>query len=328
MNPRLGRLFVLMLRFRVAAMIWLFFLLAAAFHSGLGGLRSSYLWSVLALGTSYVAATSANDVADRDIDRVNHLGDRGRPLVTGEATEADLKSLHALAAGLAILLAFPAGPGAAALIALSVAIGRAYSLAPVRLSYRTYLAPAVLGVAYVLIPYALGVVATGTDWRAGDVVLASGLYALFSARIVLKDFRDREGDARYGRPTLLLRLGKTVTCRASLAALSAGDALLLLALSPPLWLALAMQLFVAAIVSRLLALEHASRAKDEQVAIGLGARMGNGLLVVVLAWLVVDWQGADPIRQFVLTALLSGLFLGSFLVLVRRPELAVIGYKG
>jgi 4-hydroxybenzoate polyprenyltransferase len=327
-NLRLGRLFVLMLRFRVAAMIWLFFLLAAAFHTGLEGFRSAYLWSVLALGTSYVAATSANDVADRDIDRVNHPGDRGRPLVSGEATEADLRRLHALAAASAILLAVPAGPGAAALIVLSVGIGRAYSLPPVQLSYRTYLAPAVLGVAYVLIPYALGVVASGADWKASDGALASALFALFTARIVLKDFRDREGDARYGRPTLLLRRGKAVTCRASLAALFAGDALLLVALAPPLWLALAMQVFVIAIVSRLLALDHASRANDEQVAIGLGARMGNGLLVVILAWLVVDGQGADPIRQLFLTALLSGLFLGSFLVLVRRPELAVIRYKG
>ena len=50
---------------------------------------------------------------------------------------------------------------------------------------------------------------------------------LFVARIVLKDFRDREGDALYGKPTLLLRFGKDATCAVSLAALLAGNCLLL-----------------------------------------------------------------------------------------------------
>jgi 4-hydroxybenzoate polyprenyltransferase len=324
----MSRLFLLMLRFRVAAMIWLFFLLAAGFHTGLAAFRWSYLWSMGALAASYVAATSANDVADRDIDLVNHLGDRGRPLVTGEATERDLRRLHGIASVLAVACAVPVGLPAVALVVLSLTIGRVYSLPPIRLSYRTFAAPVVLGVAYVLIPYLLGVLSSGTGWSRSDWVLAAALYALFTARIVLKDFRDREGDATFGRPTLLLRAGVATTCMVSLAALVAGDALLIVAIYPPTWLAVIVQVLVGAILARLRALATANDPREEQVAIGLGARLGNGLLLTVLAWLIVSRQAADPPTATTLILLLAALFVGTTVKLARHPEQALIGYKG
>ena len=92
-----------------ALMIWLFFLLALARGGGLDGFRWGVVWGLAALGASYVAATSVNDVADRDIDTVNHPADRGRPLVTGEATERDLRRLHVGSAGLALAASALAG---------------------------------------------------------------------------------------------------------------------------------------------------------------------------------------------------------------------------
>lgn len=70
---------------------------------------------------------------------------------------------------------------------------------------------------------------------------------------MLKDFRDR--DELHGSPTLLLRCGKPATGAVSLA-----------------WLGWMLQR------SR-----RAEAGRDEQVAIGLGARAGNGPLVGVLA---------------------------------------------
>ncbi len=70
MSRSLG-LAVRMLRYRAALTIWMFMLLAVAFHGGLGHLGPS-LWATLALGASYVAATTVNDIADRDIDKINH----------------------------------------------------------------------------------------------------------------------------------------------------------------------------------------------------------------------------------------------------------------
>ena len=78
-------LYVVMLRYRIAAMVAMFMLLGAAREGRLElGLR--YVWAALALASSYVAATALNDLADEEIDRVNHPRDAGRPLVDGIAS--------------------------------------------------------------------------------------------------------------------------------------------------------------------------------------------------------------------------------------------------
>jgi 4-hydroxybenzoate polyprenyltransferase len=161
-----------------------------------------------------------------------------------------------------------------------------------------------------------------------DIPFAAALLALFVARIVLKDFRDRDGDALFGKQTLLLRAGKAVTCAVSLAALLAGDLALVVALRPPLAVALLLQLFVAAAVWMLLRLRRADDRRDEQVAIGIGARVGNGLLVTTLAWLMLDARGAPFDRQLGLVAVLAGAFALAFGALASRPGDVVIGYKG
>ena len=73
---KLPRLYVVMLRYRVAAMIALFLLLGAA-REGPLDIGLPYLFAVLALASSYVAATALNDLADEQIDKVNHPLDAG-----------------------------------------------------------------------------------------------------------------------------------------------------------------------------------------------------------------------------------------------------------
>jgi 4-hydroxybenzoate polyprenyltransferase len=175
------------------------------------------------------------------------------------------------------------------------------------------------------VPYLLGVSVAGSSPGARDLPFAAGLYALFVARIVLKDFRDREGDALYGRPTLLLRFGKNATCAVSGFALVLGVTALVwsLPLLAPLLAGLA-----AAIGWMLVTLRAAAPGRDDEVAIGIGARMGNGLLTCTLAWLVLDEAGAPAGERFFLVLVLAGVFAASFASLVRRPDVVVIGYKG
>jgi 4-hydroxybenzoate polyprenyltransferase len=68
-------------------------LLGAAWHRGLTTIDTPIFLMVLALASSYVSATSVNDISDREIDRINHPGDKGRPLVTGAAGTRDLWTL-------------------------------------------------------------------------------------------------------------------------------------------------------------------------------------------------------------------------------------------
>ena len=317
-----------LLRFRVAVMIVLFMLLGAAWHRGLTSIDALVLLMVLALASSYVSATSVNDIADREIDEINHPGDRGRPLVTGAARTADLWVLFVVSSVLAVALGLAAGPGAAGIMLLSVVIGALYSLPPARLSYRTFLAPLTLAVAYVGIPYWAGVVVVGESLQTTDLPLLTALYLLFAGRIILKDFRDREGDAAFGKPTFLLKYGKKSTCLASLCALSAGDALLVASLADRWWLAALVQLYIVSIAIMLYRLYRVSNRKDEQLSIGVGARMGNGLLVTLLGTLILSNQGADWTTQFIFGLALTALYTLNFIDFLRHPERAIIGYKG
>jgi 4-hydroxybenzoate polyprenyltransferase len=317
-----------LLRFRVAVMIVLFMLLGAAWHGGLTSIDALVLLMVLALASSYVSATSVNDIADREIDEINHPGDRGRPLVTGAARTADLWVLFVVSSVLAVALGLAAGPGAAGIMLLSVVIGALYSLPPARLSYRTFLAPLTLAVAYVGIPYWAGVVVVGESLQTADLPLLTALYLLFAGRIILKDFRDREGDATFGKPTFLLKYGKRATCLASLCALSAGDALLVASLADRWWLAALLQLYIVSIAIMLFRLYRMSNRKEEQLSIGVGARMGNGLLVTLLGTLILSNQGADWTTQSIFGLALTALYTLNFIDFLRHPQRAIIGYKG
>jgi len=317
-----------LLRYRVAVMIVLFMLLGAAWHSGLTSIDTPVLLIILALASSYVSATSVNDISDRKIDEINHPGDRGRPLVTGAARTADLWVLFAASSALAVTLALAVGPAEAGIMLFSVAIGALYSLPPARLSYRTFLAPLTLAVAYVGIPYWAGVVVVGGRLGISDLPLITALYLLFAARIILKDFRDRDGDAAFGKPTFLLKYGKRATCLLSLLALCAGGALLFVSLADSWWLAVLLQGYVASIIIMLYRLYRVNGRKDEQLSIGVGAKMGNGLLVTLLGVLILANQGADWTVQVIFGLALTALYMLNFIDFLRHPERAFIGYKG
>jgi 4-hydroxybenzoate polyprenyltransferase len=227
-----------------------------------------------------------------------------------------------------VALGLAAGPGAAGIMLLSVVIGALYSLPPARLSYRTFLAPLTLAVAYVGIPYWAGVVVVGESLQTADLPLLTALYLLFAGRIILKDFRDREGDAAFGKPTFLLKYGKRATCLASLCALSAGDALLIASLADRWWLAALEQLYIVSIAIMLYRLYRMSNRKEEQLSIGVGARMGNGLLVTLLGTLILSNQGADWTTQFIFGLALTALYTLNFIDFLRHPQRAIIGYKG
>ncbi|HEX6196524.1 MAG TPA: UbiA family prenyltransferase [Jiangellaceae bacterium] len=327
MSASIPVLFWRMLRYRVAVMMWMFMLIGIASHGELDRFDVRYVLATVLLMSSYTAATCLNDIADRDVDRINHPKDPGRPLVSGDADERGLLRVYAVAASLTVLAAVPLGLAGLAVAALSLVIGWAYSLGPARISYRTYAAPMVLGIAYALVPYTLGVIAAGERLGRGDAILCAALFLLFLARINLKDFRDRVGDAAYGKPTLLLRYGKTATCAVSLVALWAGTALLVLDVAPPLPVAVLFVGFLGAITSRIYALWRASDGRAEQVAIGIGARAGNGLLISLLALLIVIDSGGSATDANIVVAAVAAAFAADFAVLVRQPALAVIGYK-
>ena len=320
-------LFVRMLRWRVAVTLWFFLLIGAAAQ---GPLRPgiALLLATVSLAASYVVATTVNDIADRDVDTINHPRGAGRPLVTGTATPRDLWRTNAIAVPLALATAAAAGGPILGVTAVSLAIGYTYSLRPIRLSYRTWLAPAVLSVAYAVVPYTLGLLAAGGRPDRLDILLCLALYLLFLARITLKDFRDRAGDAAYGKPTLLLVHGKTVTCAVAGIALVAGCVALVLALGGGPGVIAIVSIFAGVILRMLRRLWRTPDPREEQLAIGLGAKMGNGLLACTLAWLVLDAEGAPVAVRVVALSFLTLVFAWVFVLLDARRDDIEIAYKG
>lgn len=320
-------LFLGMLRWRVAVTLWFFLSIGAAAQ---GPLRPglALLLAVVSVSAGYVVATTVNDIADRDVDRINHPRDPGRPLVSGSATERDLWRTNAIAAPLALGAAALAGGPVLAVSAASLAIGYAYSLGPVRLSYRTWLAPTVLGLAYAVVPYLFGVFASGGRVDPADAGLCTALYALFVARINLKDFRDRAGDAAYGKPTLLLAHGKAVTCRVTGVALVVGCVTLAAALGGGPGVVAIVAVLGAGVLWTLRMLRGASDPRSEQVAIGLGAKLGNGLLACTLTWLVLAAEGAPEHVRVVVLAGLALVYVAVVARLAVDPDDVRIAYKG
>jgi 4-hydroxybenzoate polyprenyltransferase len=165
----------------------------------------------------------------------------------------------------------------------------------------------------------IGVVVAGDRLGARDVLLLPALVCLFLARIVFKDFRDRRGDALAGKPTFLLRHGKPATCAFSLAALGIGSSLLLAAFRdiPPL--AAGTLPFLAALALLQVRLARTRALLDEVILVGLGARIGNGLLLTLLGQVVLRAQGAGVMAQVVLYGITAGTHVYLLVSYLRDP---------
>ncbi len=326
MIVRTASLYLRMMRFRVALTMWTFMLLGVAAHAG-DTLSWDLVLATIALASSYVTATTLNDIADEDIDRVNRPRDRGRPLVWGDASTRDLRRTWGTATGIAVVAAVPLGGPAIAAIGCSLLISWAYSAGPIRFSRRMVLAPLALSAAYVVVPYWLGITLTGGAVRAADGPILVGLFVLFTARIVLKDFRDRLGDERYGKPTLLFRLGKRATCRFSIVGAVIGSAILIVTVAPDVIVAALLSLPVAAIVWMLRRLASDPEGREEQVSIGLAARAGNCLLISLLAILLLEADRATGTEIAVVVAGIVAACAVAFVGPARHPDTVRIGYK-
>jgi homogentisate phytyltransferase/homogentisate geranylgeranyltransferase len=161
------------------------------------------------LGNLYIVGL--NQLEDIDIDRINkpHL-----PLASGEFTLADGRWIVALAGLAALGVAALGGVWLLGTVGLSLVIGTAYSLPPVRLKRFPFWA------SFCILAVRGAVVNLGLflhySQRLGSplmipphVWVLTGFILVFSIGIALfKDIPDIEGDRRYGISTFSVRLGQ------------------------------------------------------------------------------------------------------------------------
>jgi 4-hydroxybenzoate polyprenyltransferase len=311
---RAARLVVMMVRPPVALVLLLFGALGLA-SAGTGaadGFHPLFTTVLVTVGAWFVNATVLNDLADEDIDRINLSGARGRPLVSGDATRAELLALGLGGGVLALVVGTAVDWRVGAVVVAGLVLNAAYSLPPVRLCARGALALVLLPLGYVAVPFLVGALSVRQSLDGRQLALLAGLYVTFMGRIVLKDFRDVTGDELYGKRTFLLRHGRQVTCAASAACWVAGS-LALLALVPlRSMLVAAFVVFAGCALHGLRALERATGHVEEQVTIAAIAQVGRGMCITVLAHLTMVAKGWPPGAQTAAVLVLAALFAGAY----------------
>jgi len=248
-----------------------------------GSVNEKTILALLILAFWYMHATTTNDFADLEIDKINLKSANDRPLVSGLISKRQLWIIHSISALMTLFLAQFYGLGAVVLTIVMFAIDYTYSLRPFRLSDRGIIAQLVLSFAYVFYPLSIGYwsVSEGTyPWT-----LAIGIYIAFVARMLLKDFRDVEGDEAYGKRTFLIRHGRKKTIYLSLLLWLLSTIVIgwygrQLAIYAVLFVGI-MQIFL---LSRYLLTEK-SQAK-QQLIITFIAKAANAIVITILAFLV------------------------------------------
>jgi homogentisate phytyltransferase / homogentisate geranylgeranyltransferase len=161
------------------------------------------------LGNLYIVGL--NQLEDVEIDRINkpHL-----PLASGEFSLVDGRLIVTLAAVGAMGLAALGGPWLLGLVVLSLGIGTAYSLPPLRLKrfpfWASFCILAVRGAVVNLGLFLHFSARLGQPLQIPPHVwVLTGFILVFSIVIALfKDIPDIEGDRRYGISTLSVQLGQ------------------------------------------------------------------------------------------------------------------------
>lgn len=329
---KLISLYFEMLRYRVAVLLLMFLFLGIAIHGKITTFSFNYILAALALLSSYVSATTINDIVDEKIDKINHPLGKGRPLVSGNAEKKDLYILNIITSILAIIFVIPIGYKAVIIMILSLTISYIYSIEPIKVSYRTHFAHMFLAIAYVLIPYCLGVFSIGSNLIEKDYICMTAFTILFFGRIILKDFRDRAGDKKYKKPTFLLKYGKDLTCLISTISILIGNIIILffILFKFKIILILIIQIYFICIYIMAYRLWKGKTNEQEQIAIGIGAKMGNGMILTFIGLLALLEYNASINYQIFFVGSITLMFLVSFLFLIFKPDYVNISssYRG
>jgi 4-hydroxybenzoate polyprenyltransferase len=315
------RLCATMLRWRASMTLVLFMLCAAAWH-GLSTVTPTLALAGFAVASLYASLVSMNDLADEAIDRENLRGFRDRPLVTSGASRRELMVVAGITAVVGIAAAFIASPIIGVLDLAALLLYAQYSLPPLRVSHQPWLAAPYLALGYAAVPYVAGVIAVGGRLGAGDALPATAAVLLFLSRSLLKDLRDRWGDAAHGKRTLVLMHGKPLVWGLSVAAMVLGLALLAVALLPlaPA-AAVALVPFAAAMGVLQVGILRTSVLRDEVMQVLLLARISNGVLVTVLSLMLVQRAGLGISGVIADALVVPSGYLMLLLRYLRRPAI-------
>jgi len=317
------KLVLTMVRPPAALVLMLFAALGAAQAGVTESFHPVFTTVLVIIAAGFTNATCLNDITDESIDKVNLAQATGRPLVSGTASPNQLLAVAALAGAVSLGLAWAVGWQVGVVVTVGLLLNAAYSIPPVRLAERGGVATALLPLGYVVVPYLVAAFSVGPTLSRRGLLLLAGLYLCFAGRIILKDFRDVEGDAKFGKNTFLLRHGARATCLASAILWLAGAAVLpfLVPARSPVLPAFA--LLLGSVLYGLRRLASTIDRSEQITTIGCIAMVGRGMTVILLAHFSIVEKGwpyeAQVFFIMALAASIGGMF---FATLSERTEVA------
>lgn len=261
----------------------------------------------------YINGTALNDYDDYEIDKVNLAKDKDRPLVTGLLRKNELLAIALITAAGALFLS-GVDKNALMLTTCLLVLNWAYSLKPIRISYRGALAPLMLPLGYVVLPVSLGYIAGGAEVNLSFLAFVVCVYLQFAARIVLKDFRDVKGDKAFGKRTFLLAYGAKVVCITSIICLTVGTlGLIILNRQYFNFAAFPIMVMLGFALTMLDSLRKKKTWKEQKPLISASGRAISGILFVTIMALVLSSEGLGITRQIIIYSVATGAFIWSSL---------------
>ncbi|MCC5897749.1 MAG: homogentisate phytyltransferase [Phormidium sp. BM_Day4_Bin.17] len=188
----------------------------------------SLLWAWLACLGGNLYIVGLNQLEDIDIDRINKPT---LPLASGEFSPRQGWTIVALSGLGAIALAWTQGQWLFATVAISLLIGTAYSIPPIRLKRFPFWASfCIFTVRGMIVNVGLFLHFQGGFPIIPEVWALTIFVLIFTFAIaIFKDIPDLEGDKRYQISTLTLRLGAPAVARLALITISICDLLMVVA---------------------------------------------------------------------------------------------------
>ncbi len=178
-------------------------------------------WITCLCGNIYIVGL--NQLTDVGIDRINKPN---LPLASGELSLLQGKIIVSITGILAILISALSGAWLVAVVSISLFIGTAYSLVPIRLKrYPLLAALCILTVRGVIVNLGIFLHFTkkfqGQEFLNVDVEILTLFILLFTIAIaIFKDVPDLEGDKKYNISTYTLILGKSTVFNISRAVIT------------------------------------------------------------------------------------------------------------
>ena len=260
------------------------------------------------LGCLFIGATTVNDIADEEIDKINLASDKRRPLAVASAQKKHLRILNIIAFVVSLLIAVAIKPVLLILVLFASGLGYIYSMPPIKISHRGFLAPLLLPINYVLLPFLVGASLHTGGWNGQVGVLLLGLYVSFIGRIILKDFRDIKGDTMFGKRTFLVRHGAKKTCLVAGIAWVFGDMIVssIFITKEPMLVVL-LQPFVGSIIFTLYKLSDENQLQRQLTLVNLVGRLGNSVALSILTVLSIRFYHYGPMKDGMLLILVTSV---------------------